>query len=212
MGLNCINCEKKIGYIESYRKLISEKEDVFCMKCYDKIAYIKESIEKSYRNVDYNKEYESLLTDMNFSDGAKCSFEEFCINHNENLCNTTEEEFEIDLENELLERIFITTGYNFQGYDITKYLGVLSGDVVIGTGMLTEISASLSDFLGLNSEKFAMKMEEGKNIATKKLLKKALTLGADGVIGIDFDYITFSNNMIGVSVNGTAVNFSKKDI
>lgn len=211
MGLSCINCEKKIGYIESYRKLISEKEDAFCMKCYDKIASIKESIEKSYRHVDYNKEYESLLTDMKFSDEAKRSFEEFCINHNENLCNTTEE-FEIDLENELLERIFITTGYNFQGYDITKYLGVLSGDVVIGTGMLTEISASLSDFLGLNSEKFAIKMEEGKNLATKKLLKKALTLGADGVIGIDFDYITFSNNMIGVSVNGTAVNFSKKDI
>lgn len=212
MGLNCINCGKKIGYIESYRKLISEKEDVFCMKCYDKIDFIKESIEKNYEHIDYNKEYESLLTDMKFSDGAKCSFEEFCINHNENLCNIPEEELNVDLENELLEKIFITTGYDFQGYDITMYLGVLSGDVVIGTGILTEISASISDFLGLNSEKFAIKMEEGKNLAIKKLLKKVLSLGADGVIGIDFDYITFSNNMIGVSVNGTAVNLSKKDI
>ena len=34
-------------------------------------------------------------------------------------------------------------------------------------------------------------------------------MGANAVIGVDFDYLTFSNNMIGVVANGTAVNIEK---
>ena len=36
--------------------------------------------------------------------------------------------------------------------------------------------------------------------------------GGNAIIGIDFDYITFSNNMIGVVANGTAVRIEKLGI
>mgnify|MGYP002474615196 FL=1 len=37
------------------------------------------------------------------------------------------------------------------------------------------------------------------------MIVNALAINANAIIGIDFDITTFSNNMIGVSVNGTAV-------
>ncbi len=35
-----------------------------------------------------------------------------------------------------------TTGYNFEGYAIKKYLGIINGQVVLGTGFLSEFFAS----------------------------------------------------------------------
>ena len=35
-------------------------------------------------------------------------------------------------------------------------------------------------------------------------------MGANGIVGIEFDIITLGTNMIVVSVNGTAVKISKK--
>lgn len=107
-----------------------------------------------------------------------------------------------------------TTGYNFEGYDIIEYKGIVSGEVVLGTGFLSEFSASFSDLLGTKSNAFADKMSNAKQAAFDNLIKNALVLGGNALIGVDFDYITFNNNILGVSVNGTSVVIkkSKNDI
>ena len=45
-------------------------------------------------------------------------------------------------------RMLITSGYNFQGYDIVSYLGHESVQVVLGTGFFSSFDASISDFCG----------------------------------------------------------------
>jgi uncharacterized protein YbjQ (UPF0145 family) len=50
-----------------------------------------------------------------------------------------------------------------------------------------------------------MKLETARESALKNLVKKSVQSGGNAIIGIDFDYITFSNNMIGVVANGTSV-------
>lgn len=110
-----------------------------------------------------------------------------------------------------LEKAFkVTTGYDFEGYQIVDYNGIVSGDIVLGTGFISEFAASWSDAFGTTSNTFAGKMKTAKQKALKQLMANAMITGANAVIGIDFDYTMFGNNMLGVSANGTAVVIRKK--
>ncbi len=110
-----------------------------------------------------------------------------------------------------LEKAFkVTTGYDFEGYQIIDYKGIVSGDIVLGTGFISEFAASWSDAFGTTSNTFAGKMKTAKQKALKQLMSNAMITGANAVIGIDFDYTMFSNNMLGVSANSTAVVIRKK--
>ena len=110
-----------------------------------------------------------------------------------------------------LEKAFkVTTGYDFEGYQIMDYKGIVSGDIVLGTGFISEFAASWSDAFGTTSNTFAGKMKTAKQKALKQLMANAMITVANAVIGIDFDYTMFSNNMLGVSANGTAVVIRKK--
>lgn len=99
----------------------------------------------------------------------------------------------------------LTTGFNFDGYKITKYIAVISGNVVLGTGLFSEFVGSISDVLGTTSTPFENKMEKAKEIAIQKLIIKSATIGGNAIIGVDFDFFTLNNNMIAVSANGTSV-------
>ena len=99
----------------------------------------------------------------------------------------------------------MTNGYNFERYEISSYIDIVSGEVVIGTGFLSEFSAGLSDIVGGKSSAFSEKMREAKEAAIGIMKERAVTLEANAIIGVSFQFMSFSSNMIGVSVNGTAV-------
>lgn len=104
----------------------------------------------------------------------------------------------------------LTSGYNFEGYEIMSYNGIVSGEVVMGTGFLSELSASINDFFGSTSEEFSNKMKKAKEIAISKMITVSVSKGGNAIIGVDFDYTTFGNNMIAVSANGTSVEIVKQ--
>lgn len=99
----------------------------------------------------------------------------------------------------------LTTGYNFEGYRIVDYKGIISGQVVLGTGFLSEFSSSFSDFFGTEANYFSDKLDKAQNAAKERLIEKSVLVGGNAIIGVDFDCIMFSNNMIGVVANGTSV-------
>ena len=103
----------------------------------------------------------------------------------------------------------LTTGYNFEGYNIVAYRKVITGEVVLGTGFLSEFAASFSDFFGVESNTFSDKMEKAKEAALDKMIKNSVEAGGNAIIGVDFDYITFAYNMIGVVASGTSVVIEK---
>lgn len=104
-----------------------------------------------------------------------------------------------------------TTGYNVEGYKIIKYLNIVHGEVVLGTGLLSEISISVSDFMGTASTTVEGKISRAKEIVQEQLVKKAILKGGNALIGVDFDISSFSNNVIMVSANGTAVLIEKEE-
>lgn len=98
-----------------------------------------------------------------------------------------------------------TTGYNFDGYRIVKYLKVVSSEVVLGTGLFSSIGSSVADFTGKRSGAYERKLEEGKESAIYNLEKETTSLGGNAIIGIDIDYTNFVGDVIGVVATGTAV-------
>lgn len=104
-----------------------------------------------------------------------------------------------------LANMMVTTGYHFESFKIIKYMEIVSADTVLGTGMFSEFSAGVSDFFGAENDSFCTKIQQARQSAQKKLTLQACEKGANAIIGIDFDYIVLGQNMIGVSVTGTAV-------
>ena len=106
----------------------------------------------------------------------------------------------------------LTTGYDFQGYKIEKYIGLVSGECVIGTGIIADLFSDFSDISGTKSKTFSNKMKEIKNSAIKEMVEDSIRIGGNAIIGISYDHITFSGkNMIGISVNGTSVRITNLD-
>ena len=103
------------------------------------------------------------------------------------------------------KNMLMTTGYSFDGYTITAYKQVIAGECVIGTGFLSDLSAVVNDFFGTTSNTLSRKLDEARSYATRNLIERAENLGANAIIGVDFDYITLAGNMLAVVANGTAV-------
>lgn len=126
-----------------------------------------------------------------------------------------EEEKERNQKNaEILEfkkNFKVTTGYNFEGYDIINYKDIISREIVVGTGFLSELDAGISDLLGMRASGYEGKIAEAKSMALNLLKNEATKLNANAIIGIDYDITTIGNNIIIVSANGTAVEIKKKE-
>ena len=103
----------------------------------------------------------------------------------------------------------MTTGFNFEGFKIVDYKQVISGETVLGTGFVSEFSASFSDFFGSSTNMFSNKLKQAKEAALEKLILTSIDIGGNAIIGVDFDYITFTGNLIGVVANGTSVLIKK---
>lgn len=113
---------------------------------------------------------------------------------------------------EIILNFKITTGFNFEGYRIENYLGIVHGECVMGTGFFNDLSASFNDLLGTNSEMVSNKLLYAKEKALKDMINSGINKGANALIGIDFDVSTIYSNMLLVSANATAVFITKKEI
>ncbi len=103
--------------------------------------------------------------------------------------------------------MILSTTHTLQGKNIKDYKGIVSGETIIGANAIKDLFASVTDFFGGRSSSYEKVVIEAKEIATRELKERALELGANAVIGIDFDYETIGANgsMMMVTATGTAV-------
>lgn len=207
MAKECCICKKKIGFMEGTPFLGGE----MCMVCNAKYLYLKDSndLKEVQDAIDY---FDPFVQNRGIPQGVREELSDLIFSAGERLKPVPEKE-EIQVRpQERANRIsyinknhLITTGFSFYGYNIVAYHGLVSGEIVLGTGFLSEVTASFADMLGVQSDSFAKKMKSVKLAAQEQLIKNAAAVGGNAIIGVDYDYITFGNNMIGVSANGTAV-------
>jgi uncharacterized protein YbjQ (UPF0145 family) len=108
--------------------------------------------------------------------------------------------------------IKITSGYNFEGYEIVEYLGFVSAQTVNGANIFKGLAAGITEMSDEESEKLTTKLEQSNELAIEKLKKIASKSGADAIIGMELNYIQFANNSVGTTATGTAVKLAKNEV
>lgn len=103
------------------------------------------------------------------------------------------------------QKLLITSGYNFDGYRISRYIDICSGECALGTGFLSSVSAGFADIFGDSSGIYENKLSKARAVALSNLKEKAKSLGANAIIGVDIDFNIFSSDIIGIVATGTAV-------
>ncbi len=103
--------------------------------------------------------------------------------------------------------MIMTTTNKLEGREVKKYLGIVTGEAILGANIFKDIFAGIRDIVGGRSASYERELQEARRIAFGELEEKANRVGANAVIGIDIDYETIGANgsMLMVSVSGTAV-------
>ena len=106
--------------------------------------------------------------------------------------------------------IMLTSGFDFQGYEITEYLGFVNVQTALGSNFFKGIATGVTEMSDAESEKLTGKLEQANELAMEKLKKAAERRGADAIIGLQLNYTQFANNAVGTIASGTAVKLVKK--
>jgi uncharacterized protein YbjQ (UPF0145 family) len=103
--------------------------------------------------------------------------------------------------------MIFTTTPSIEGKHITQYLGVVTGETIVGANIFKDIMASIRDIVGGRSGAYEKAFRKARAIAFEEMGQEAAELGANAIVGIDIDTETVGAQgaMLMVSVNGTAV-------
>jgi uncharacterized protein YbjQ (UPF0145 family) len=105
--------------------------------------------------------------------------------------------------------MIVSTTHAIDGRPVDQYLGVVTGEAILGTNIFRDFFAGIRDIVGGRSGAYEKSLREAREIAMSELQDEARKLGANAVIGVDLDYenITVGSNgsMLMVSASGTAV-------
>jgi uncharacterized protein YbjQ (UPF0145 family) len=101
--------------------------------------------------------------------------------------------------------MIVTTTSTLQGREVENYLGIVSGEAIMGANVVRDFLASVTDVIGGRSSAYENKLAEGREIAIREMEEKARRLGANAIIGVDLDFETLREGMMMCIATGTAV-------
>jgi len=106
----------------------------------------------------------------------------------------------------MIKNLVVTTP-TLEGKTIVKYLGIVSGEAILGANIFKDIFAGIRDIVGGRSAAYEKELRRAKEIAIAEMTEQAQQLGANAVVGVDLDYETIGSRggMLMVSTSGTAV-------
>ncbi|MDR7129632.1 uncharacterized protein YbjQ (UPF0145 family) [Algoriphagus sp. 4150] len=105
--------------------------------------------------------------------------------------------------------MIVTTTNSLDGYSVEQYLGIVSGETIIGANLFKDFLASITDIVGGRSSSYERVLREAKATAMTEMEMQARAFGANAILGIDLDYETIRDGMLMVTASGTAVKVLK---
>jgi len=102
---------------------------------------------------------------------------------------------------------FFLSTTTLEGVQRSQMLGVVHGEAIIGANIFRDMFSSVRDVVGGRAGGYERALSGARDAAMEDLIESAKEMGADGAIGIDFDYEVLgeTNGMMMVCVSGTAV-------
>jgi uncharacterized protein YbjQ (UPF0145 family) len=106
--------------------------------------------------------------------------------------------------------IFSTTN-TLDGHAVQEYLGIVTGEAIMGANVFKDLFAGIRDIVGGRSATYERELRRARDVALQELGENAAAMGANAVIGIDLDYETVGGqgSMLMVTASGTAVRVTR---
>ena len=105
--------------------------------------------------------------------------------------------------------MIVTTTPQIEGRAVTDYLGVVSGEAIMGANIFRDLFASVRDIVGGRSGAYEEELRKARDTAIDEMVQQAQELGANAVVGVDLDYESIqpggSGSMLMCCASGTAV-------
>lgn len=101
--------------------------------------------------------------------------------------------------------MLIVTTDGIEGRKIVEYLGIVSGDAIVGANVFRDLFARVRDIVGGRAGGYEKALRGAKDHALDDMVREAEAAGADAVVAVDLDYEVVGESMLMVSANGTAV-------
>jgi uncharacterized protein YbjQ (UPF0145 family) len=105
--------------------------------------------------------------------------------------------------------MLVVTTPHLEGRPVQHYLGLVSGEAILGANIFRDLFAGIRDIVGGRSAAYEQELRKAKQIALDEMEAQARELGADAVVAVDLDYETIQlgggGGMLMVSASGTAV-------
>ncbi len=103
--------------------------------------------------------------------------------------------------------MIVTTTPSVEGKSIAEYLGIVTGEAIMGANLFKDLFAGIRDMVGGRSATYERELQNARDIALQEMSQRAAQIGANAVVGVDLDYEVLgqTNGMLMVSVSGTAV-------
>ena len=84
--------------------------------------------------------------------------------------------------------MILTTTDSVDGRRIKEYLGIVTGEAVLGTNIFRDFFAGIRDIVGGRSGSYEKELRNAKETAITEMVDEAKNKGADAILGIDLDY------------------------
>lgn len=103
--------------------------------------------------------------------------------------------------------MIITTTPGVEGRQIRQYLGLVTGEAILGANLFKDLFAGIRDIVGGRSAAYETELRRARETALAEIQANAIQQGANAVVGVDLDYETVGakGSMLMVTVSGTAV-------
>ena len=100
--------------------------------------------------------------------------------------------------------MIITTTPALEGRRVREYLGIVTGEAILGANIVKDIFAGIRDIVGGRAGAYEESLRTAREEALREMAREADARGSDAVIGVDLDYEVMGG-MLMVSASGTAV-------
>jgi uncharacterized protein YbjQ (UPF0145 family) len=103
--------------------------------------------------------------------------------------------------------MIVTTTHTLDGRQVQEYLGVVTGEAILGANLFKDLFAGIRDLVGGRSAAYEKELRRARELAIAEMTTQAQERGATAVIGVDLDYETIGDggSMLMVTASGTAV-------
>lgn len=103
--------------------------------------------------------------------------------------------------------MIISTTPTLEGNPVRQYLGVVTGETIVGANIVKDLMAGIRDIVGGRAGSYEKVLMEAKETSMAEMQQRAEAMGANAILGVDIDYETVGSggSMLMVATSGTAV-------